>query len=123
MLLESESPPGSPAATEKRAERRVGVAARHSVPLAPMNIVQVWAKPQSGGALAVLVINASPHMLAVGAKALNFAALNMTSSRMAVRDIWERADVGSFDGGWPLPAVPAFDSVFVRLDPLKITTR
>jgi hypothetical protein len=49
-----------------------------------MNIVQVWAKPQSGGALAVLVINASPHMLAVGAKALNFTALNMTSSRTAV---------------------------------------
>ena len=78
---------------------------------------ELWAKPLPGGELAVLLINASPRPLVAGAKTLSFAALNLTTTSVTVRDIWNRSSLGSFHGVWPVPTVPPFDSVFVRLAP------
>jgi alpha-galactosidase len=82
-----------------------------------LNMTQTWAKPLPGGELAVLLINASPRPLVAGAKTLSFAALNLTTTSVTVRDIWNRSSLGSFHGVWPVPTVPPFDSVFVRLAP------
>ncbi len=55
---------------------------------------QLWAKPLQSGAVAVLVINASPHPLEAGAEELRFKTLNVTSGMVVVRDIWARKDLG-----------------------------
>lgn len=61
---------------------------------------QLWAKQLGGGAVAALVINASPHLIEAGVEELNFTALNVTASDedgsegVTVRDIWQRGDLG-----------------------------
>jgi alpha-galactosidase len=78
---------------------------------------QLWAKPVAkDGAVAVLLINASPHPMVDGAYKLEFALLNMSATTSAtVRDIWARKDLGSFTQAYSTPAIAPFDSMFVRI--------
>merc|ERR1712194_769703 len=61
---------------------------------------QVWAKPQPGGALAVLVINTGIEPLTQ--HSLNFPKLNLTTGTYTVRDIWEKKDLGAATGQFPV---------------------
>ena len=67
---------------------------RGKPPPAVGNRRQLWAKPLQSGAVAVLVINASPHPLEAKAEELRFKTLNVTSEMVVVRDIWARKDLG-----------------------------
>lgn len=64
-------------------------------PPPPPPAVQLWAKRLGGGAMAVLLINASPTSLAAGTISIPLEDLNMThASNVNVRDIWARTDWG-----------------------------
>ena len=39
-------------------------------------------------------------------------------SAAAVRDVWARADLGTFDGAYATPPVPPRDALFLRLKPV-----
>lgn len=78
---------------------------------------QVWAKPQPGGALAVLVINTGIEPLTQ--HSLNFPKLNLTTGTYTVRDIWEKKDLGAATGQFPV-TVPPYDSAFLLLTPDKV---
>merc|ERR1719469_1547918 len=75
---------------------------------------QVWAKPQPGGALAVLVINIGGELITH--HSLNFPKLNLTTGTYTVRDIWEKKDLGTATGQFPV-TVPPYDSAFLLLSP------
>jgi hypothetical protein len=85
-------------------------------PQAPDTSVQLWAKPQPAGGVAVLLINNSPHTQhpEIAFDAATLGATATESSKWKVRDIWERADVGVFSGSFT-PKVPAYDSGFYLL--------
>ena len=88
----------------------------------PAPVVQLWAKRLGGGAMAVLLINASPTPLAAGAISIPLQDLNMThGSAVTVRDIWSRTDWGGrgIQGRLVFPALLQFDSTFLRLDPQR----
>ena len=95
-------------------------------PQAPDTSVQLWAKPQPAGRVAVLLINNSPQAqhpsialdaaTLLGPTATAAAAAAAKDSSWRVRNIWEREDVGGFTGSFT-PAVPAYDSGFYLLTP------
>lgn len=76
-------------------------------------LLQLWAKPQSKGGMAVLLIN-SAATTNVSAT-IDFASLNITGS-FAVRDVWNRKDLGTMSTSVPAD-VPASDSAFFVLTP------
>ena len=82
-----------------------------------LNLVQLWAKKLLGGAVAVLLINASPQQLPSGSYKIRFSQFNISSSTAQVRDVWQRADLGTYNDAYPIPEVSQFDSVFVILKP------
>ena len=87
-----------------------------SAPQAPDTSVQLWVKPQPGGAVAVLLINNTPEEQSPPVP-LDAATLGKgAAARMKVRDIWERRDVGVASGAFA-PRVPAWDSGFYLLSP------
>lgn len=78
--------------------------------------LQLWAKPQPHGAMAVLLINADAT---IDAKAtVQLQDLNMTGM-VSVRDVWARQHVGIFSDSF-LVQVPAQDSVFMVLYPALV---
>lgn len=89
-------------------------------PPPPPPAVQLWAKRLGGGAMAVLLINASPTSLAAGTISIPLEDLNMThASNVNVRDIWARTDWGGhgIQDTLVFPALRQFDSTFLRLAP------
>ena len=77
--------------------------------------VQLWAKIQPQGRVAALVINNSPVPTNVD---VSFAALNITSASVAVRDIWDLRDLGTANVKYPV-SVSAYDSAFLMLTPVS----
>ena len=82
-------------------------------PAAIGNRRQLWAKPLQDGAVAVLVINASPHILEAGAQKLSFKQLNVTRGPVLVRDVWARKDLGTTQ----LHSFKTLTGCFVRYTP------
>lgn len=81
------------------------------------NLVQLWAKPQPEGAVAILVINGGAKPLSKYEVDIK-AKLNMTSSRASVRDIWAAKDLEAVtDGKLSLAPVAPYDSTFLLLTP------
>ena len=76
--------------------------------------VQLWAKVQPQGGVAALVINNSPVPTNFD---VNFAALNITSTSVAVRDIWDLRDLGTASMKYSV-SVSAYDSAFLMLTPV-----
>lgn len=79
--------------------------------------VQVWAKAQPKGAVAVLVINSgtSPY-----AASVELAKLGL-SGTVSVRDIWSRRDAGDASGEFVTGSIPGRDSGFYLLSPGRPT--
>eukprot|EP01051_Picozoa_sp_SAG22_P013813 SAG22_NODE_1594_length_4038_cov_3.494034_2_plen_125_part_00 len=98
--------------------------AERNTPQAPDTSVQLWAKPQPGNAVAVLLINNSPHEqyfpLSLDESTLGSAA--HAARKWRARDIWERQDVGVFEGSFAPVPVPAYDSGFYLLTPVVVET-
>jgi hypothetical protein len=83
------------------------------------NTVQVWAKPQPQGAIAVLVINvgSSEETTKVDLVTLGFSK-EIAKAGVFVRDIWARADApASVHEEFATAAIPAMDSRFYLLKP------
>lgn len=81
------------------------------------DLLQLWAKPQGSGAVAVLVINTAQDQNTTAQ--IDFSKLNMTSGSVKARDIWEQSDLpGTQSGSMTIP-VPAQDSVFLLLTPVN----
>ena len=59
------------------------------------NKVQVWAKPQPHGAVAVLVINS--NQVGTGNATVTLKALNLAGA-VSVRDVWQHTDNGTITG-------------------------
>ena len=81
--------------------------------------IQVWAKPQPAGKLAVYVVNPSPSGKAA-AVTVDFATLGLppTVTGASVRDVWSRQEVGPTAGASLKLTVEPLDSAFVLLTPL-----
>jgi len=74
---------------------------------------QAWAKPQPGGAVAVLLVNLAEAPVNIS---VDLAALGLPE-RAACRDLWAHAECGALVGALSAPAVPPHDGVFVLLTP------
>ena len=84
---------------------------------AGLNVVQLWAKRLTKGAVAALLINASPHDLQPGSYRIEYEKLRMKTGNATVRSLWMQSEVGSFEEAYPIPHVPKFDSLFVIISP------
>jgi len=90
------------------------ISARKNSPTAG-NQIQVWAKPQAAGAVAVFVINGyqgDPQTIPI-----NIANLNITTSSITVRDIWNHKDLGTASGNFTTDPIDAYDSRFYLFTP------
>mmetsp|Transcript_69541 Transcript_69541/g.148735 ORF Transcript_69541/g.148735 Transcript_69541/m.148735 type:complete len:743 (+) Transcript_69541:45-2273(+) len=100
------------------------VAARHGSP-SPFGPLQLWAKPQPGGAVAVLLLNRNvPGDTAILGATVELAELpglalpTTPGGRVRVRDIWARQDRAPLEVGDPLHlSAAAGDSQFLLLAP------
>ena len=78
--------------------------------------VQIWAKPQPDGAVAVFVLNAAAHD-DIKVK-IQFADVGLApDATVNVRDVWARADVGQAKGEYSPPPIGAHDSALLMLSP------
>jgi len=74
----------------------------------------VWARKLSNGSIAVAVTNEGAKTATID---VCFADLfGNTSTRMAVRDLWKKQDMGNFSNTYS-PSVGVHDTVFVTLTP------
>jgi len=90
------------------------IASRQSSPSGG-DILQLWAKPQNKGAVAALVLNSDPaNSYTVQ---IDLKSLNLTTSTVAVRDIWLRKDLGTASGTFTTDAIPGYDSRFYLFTP------
>jgi alpha-galactosidase len=76
----------------------------------------VWAKPLSGGSVAVVALNSwsADVALEVPLTALGFPSGLTVSSE----DVWTGSDTGNIEGTWNIPALAAHESKFLVLTPL-----
>ena len=88
----------------------------------PLNKMQLWMKPMGTGGAAVFVLNycAVPqnYTLKLDALSFNGAGVFVAGGAVAVRDVWARSNNGTAAGSIAL-ALPAYDSVFLRLSSPK----
>ena len=82
---------------------------------ASVRSLQIWAKPQANGAMAVLAINTLSTGDAISFN-VTLKELNITSSSASVRDVWAHKDLATATGVVPMSVAPQ-DSVFVVVAP------
>lgn len=79
-------------------------------------MLQIWAKQQPKGAMAVLVLNSDDasvnHTVSV-----DFRSLNLTASSYNVRDIWLQRDLNPAKAQLNTDPIPGHDSRFYLLTP------
>jgi alpha-galactosidase len=78
----------------------------------PQAGLQVWSKTLSNNARAVALFNrnASPTNITV-----TFSQVGFGSSQVLVRDLWQHADLGSFETSYTAKSVPSHGIVMLRL--------
>lgn len=82
--------------------------------------IQYWYKPMSNGDVAVLLLNAGDQSADLTLEFHNVPGLEMPQGSQAkVRDIWNHADLGTYDGAFTAGGVTTRDSVFLRLSPVS----
>eukprot|EP00053_Salpingoeca_punica_P011449 m.102032 g.102032 ORF g.102032 m.102032 type:complete len:418 (-) comp15676_c0_seq1:288-1541(-) len=75
---------------------------------------QVWAKPLANGDLAVVLYNS--HNLASHAVTFDFTLVGwQASDKAALRDLWQRKDLGVFTGKYTSPALAPHDVQMLRM--------
>ena len=77
---------------------------------------EVWTKPLSGGALAVLLLNAATRNQSLTIHA-DWAALGLPTpgGKRAVRDLWARKDLGAHTGGFSAE-VAWHDAMLIKVE-------
>ena len=78
---------------------------------------EVWTKPLSDGSVAVLLLNRADQTADVRAQ---FSDVGLRETGVAVRDLWRKQDIGTFDNAFTARAVPAHGSVMLRLRGTKL---
>jgi alpha-galactosidase len=79
----------------------------------PQSGLQVWSKPLSGNdvrAVALLNRNASAASVTV-----SFAQIGLSSGQASVRDLWQHADLGTFNGSYTAASVPSHGVAMLRI--------
>jgi alpha-galactosidase len=75
--------------------------------------VQVWSRDLANGDKAVVLFNSGSSPAPVG---VTWAQLNCTATKYTVRDLWAKADLGTFDTGFNArQPVPSKDVLFLRI--------
>ena len=81
--------------------------------------VQYWYKPMSNGDVAILLLNTGDESADLTLEFHSIPGFNMPQGSLAkIRDIWNHADLGLFDGAFTAQGVTTRDSVFLRLTPV-----
>jgi alpha-galactosidase len=78
--------------------------------------LQVWARPLADGSRAVALLNRTDSPATITAR---WEKIGLPPGGALVRDLWEHADLGPFDGAFTT-AVPARGVVIVRITPLQV---
>lgn len=75
---------------------------------------EAWARPLADGAVAALLVNRGDAAADVSA---SWAELGLKdpAGAAAVRDLWRKADLGSFTGGYTAKGVPPHASVLLKV--------
>lgn len=80
-------------------------------PAAPLG-AECWAKPLADGSVAAMLLNRSPSAALV---TCSWAEIGLPhpGAPAAVRDLWERKDLGNFTGGYSA-TVPSHGAIVVK---------
>lgn len=85
--------------------------------ISPYGTTEVWARPLSGGDLAVVLLNKNINQTTM---TLDMGQLNLTSAEAVVHNIYERRTVGVISRARSMPfAVPPHGCAFLRLRPMS----
>jgi alpha-galactosidase len=79
----------------------------------PESGLQVWSKTLSGSntrAVALLNRNGGSASITV-----SFAQIGLSSGQASVRDLWQHADLGTFNGSYTATGVPSHGVVMLRI--------
>ena len=79
----------------------------------PQSGLQVWSKPLSGNdvrAVALLNRNGSTASITV-----SFAQIGLSNGQASVRDLWQHANLGMFNGSYTASSVPSHGVVMLRI--------
>lgn len=80
-------------------------------PSAPVG-VECWAKPLADGSVAAMLLNRGPEAALVMCSWAEIGLPN-PEALAAVRDLWERKDLGNFTGGYSA-TVPSHGAVVIK---------
>jgi alpha-galactosidase len=79
----------------------------------PQAGLQVWSKPLSGGNVrAVTLLNRNGAAASI---TVSFTQIGLPNAPATVRDLWQHADLGNYDGSYTANAVPSHGVVMVRI--------
>jgi len=78
----------------------------------PQAGLQVWSKTLSNNDRAVALFNRNASAASI---TVTFAQAGFTSGQVSVRDLWQHADLGSFDTSYTAENVPSHGIVMLRL--------
>ena len=74
--------------------------------------MQVWSKTLSNNVRAVALFNRNASAANI---TVTFAQAGFTTGQVTVRDLWQHADLGSFDTSYTAKNVPSHGVVMLRL--------
>jgi alpha-galactosidase len=79
----------------------------------PQNGLQIWSKPLGAGNVrAVALFNRNS---AAGSMTVSFTQIGLPNGPATVRDLWQHADLGTFDGSYTASTVPSHGVVMLRI--------
>ncbi len=79
----------------------------------PGSGLQVWSKTLSGnGVRAVALLNRNGSAASI---TVTLAQIGLSSAQASVRDLWQHADLGTFDGSYTASSVPSHGVVMLRI--------
>jgi alpha-galactosidase len=79
----------------------------------PQTGLQVWSKPLSGGSVrAVALLNRTTGAASI---TVTFAQIGLPNAPASVRDLWQHADLGTFNGTYTANAIPSHGVVMLRI--------
>jgi alpha-galactosidase len=78
----------------------------------PQTGLQVWTKNLSDNARAVALFNRNGSAASI---TVTFSQVGISSGKVTVRDLWQKADLGSFEGSYTASNVPSHGVVMLRL--------
>jgi alpha-galactosidase len=79
----------------------------------PQGGLQIWSKPLSGGNVrAVVLFNRNGS---AASTTVSFTQIGLPNGQATVRDLWQHADLGMFNGSYTATSVPSHGVVMLRI--------